>query len=154
MADSNLRPDNLWNDHYRKLENMYHNSAQINAFFKPELTIRRMEADVKIPVRSDFFHAAQSVHGAVYFKALDDAAFFAANSIVTDVFVLTLTFQLQLTRAIKEGAMTAKGRVLQNLGNQIIAESVLYDARGKEAARGSGVFVKSKVALSAEIGYC
>lgn len=49
--------------------------------------------------------------------------------------------------------MTAKGKVLQNLGNQIIAESVLYDERGKEAARGSGVFVKSKVALSPEIGY-
>ena len=143
----------LWQEHYRKLENMYLKSAQINAFFKPELKIGRMEAEVKIPVRTDFFHAAQSVHGAVYFKALDDAAFFAVNSIVTDVFVLTLTFQLQLTRAIKAGVMTAKGKVLQNLGNQIIAESVLYDERGKEAARGSGVFVKSKVALSAEIGY-
>lgn len=145
-------PD-IWDTHYRKLENMYLKSAQINAFFRPGLKISRMEAEVKIPVRPDFFHAAQSVHGAVYFKALDDAAFFAANSIVTDVFVLTLTFQVQLTRAIKGGVITAKGKVLQNLGNQIIAESVLYDDRGKEAARGNGVFVKSKVALGPEIGY-
>lgn len=100
----------IWQDHYRKLENMYHNSARINAFFKPELKIGRMEAEVKIPVRTDFFHAAQSVHGAVYFKALDDAAFFAANSIVTDVFVLTLTFQLQLTRAIKGGYNDGEGQ--------------------------------------------
>ncbi len=153
MSDSDLALANRWHEHYRKLENMYLKSAQINAFFKPGLKVGRMEAEVTIPVRPDFFHAAQSVHGAVYFKALDDAAFFAANSIVTDVFVLTLTFQVQLTRAIKGGVMTAKGKVLQNLGNQIIAESILYDDRGKEAARGNGVFVKSKVALSPEIGY-
>lgn len=145
--------DTIWDEHYRKLENMYHGKAPINDFFKPTIRISRMEAEVEIPVREDFFHAAQSVHGSVYFKALDDAAFFAANSIVKDVFVLTLTFQLQLTRAIKDGSMTARGKVLQNLGNQIIAESVLYDSRGKEAARGNGVFVKSKMPLSAEIGY-
>ncbi len=143
----------LWQEHYRKLQNMYLKGAKINAFFKPELTIDRMVAEVKIPVRPDFFHSGQSVHGSVYFKALDDAAFFAANSIVLEVFVLTLSFQLQLTRAIKEGTMTAKGKVLQNLGNQIIAESVLFDERGREAARGSGIFVKSKIALSSEIGY-
>lgn len=93
------------------------------------------------------------MHGAVYFKALDDAAFFAANSVVKDVFVLTLTFELQLTRGIRGEVMIARGQVLQNLGNQILAESILYDDRGKEAARGSGVFVKSKVALTADIGY-
>jgi uncharacterized protein (TIGR00369 family) len=143
----------IWQEHYRKLENMYHTGAHINAYFKPQLKIDRMEAEVVIAVRQDFFHAAGSVHGAVYFKALDDAAFFAANSIVTDVFVLTLTFQLQFTRAIRGGTMTAKGKVLQNLGHQIIAESILYDERGKEAARGSGVFVKGRTKLAADMGY-
>lgn len=45
------------------------------------------------------------------------------------------------------------GECLQNLGNQIIAESVLFDKGGCEAARRNGVFVKSKIALSPEIGY-
>lgn len=143
----------VWQLHYRSLENMYHKNAKINEFFHPRLTIARMEAEVKIPVVPDFFHAGGSVHGSVYFKALDDAAFFAANSIVRDVFVLTLTFQIQLTRAVRDGIMTAKGRVLQNLGNQIMAESILYDERGRETARGNGVFVKSKLPLSPEIGY-
>jgi acyl-coenzyme A thioesterase PaaI-like protein len=34
-------------------------------------------------------HSIHAVHGSVYFKALDDAAFFAVNSLVEDVFVLT-----------------------------------------------------------------
>ena len=33
-------------------------------------------------VREDFFHAAQAMHGALYFMMLDNAAFFAVNSIV------------------------------------------------------------------------
>jgi acyl-coenzyme A thioesterase PaaI-like protein len=32
-------------------------------------------AEVVIPVRQDLLHAAGAAHGAVYFKALDDAAF-------------------------------------------------------------------------------
>jgi hypothetical protein len=35
-------------------------------------------------VRPDFFHAAHAVHGSVYFKALDDAAFFAVASLVQE----------------------------------------------------------------------
>jgi acyl-coenzyme A thioesterase PaaI-like protein len=65
-----------------------------------------------IPVRPEFFHAAHAVHGSVYFKALDDAAFFAVNSLVTDVFVLTASYNLYLTRPVTEGALRAVGRVV------------------------------------------
>ena len=37
-------------------------------------------------------HAAGAVHGSYYFKVLDDACYFAANSLVSDVFVLTVSF--------------------------------------------------------------
>ena len=77
--------------HYRKLERMYL-GASINDYFRPAMTVSDGSARVVIPVRKDFFHAAGAVHGSVYFKAMDDAAFFAAASIVADVFVLTASF--------------------------------------------------------------
>ena len=35
------------------------------------------------------FHTAGAAHGTLFFKMLDDAAFYAANSLVTDRFLLT-----------------------------------------------------------------
>jgi acyl-coenzyme A thioesterase PaaI-like protein len=92
-------------DHFRRLERMYA-SAPINAYFAPHLTVSEGRAEVSIPVRPEFFHAAHAVHGSVYFKALDDAAFFAVNSLVNDVFVLTVTYNVYLTRPVTSGVMS------------------------------------------------
>jgi len=72
-------------EHYRKLEHMYA-SAPCNKYYAPTLQVGDGYAELIISVRSDFFHSAGAVHGAVYFKALDDAAFFAVSSLVDDVF--------------------------------------------------------------------
>lgn len=37
------------------------------------------EAEVSIEVGRELFHASGAVHGSVYFKLLDDAAFFAVH---------------------------------------------------------------------------
>lgn len=131
---------------------MYH-SAPVNAYFRPALTIREGEAEVEIAVRPDFFHAAAAVHGSVYFKALDDATFFAVNSLVTDVFVLTVSFNLYLTRPISQGTMRARARVAHRSRQLFLAEGELFDGEGRQIARGSGSFMKSTIALSGEIGY-
>ncbi len=60
-------------EHYRKLERMYL-AAPINAFFQPKLHIEEGWAEVRIQVRPDFHHTLGAMHGAVYFKAMDDAA--------------------------------------------------------------------------------
>jgi uncharacterized protein (TIGR00369 family) len=117
------------------------------------LTVGDGTAEVAITLRRDFFHAAHAAHGAVYFKALDDAAFFAAQSEVTDVFVLTVNFSVTLLRPLKEGVITATGRVIHKSRNLITAESHLKDARGRLAASGHGTFMRSDVALDAKIGY-
>ena len=78
-------------EHHRKLERMYA-AAPINEYFKPRLRIGDGEAEIRIVVRDDFHHSAGAMHGVVYFKALDDSTFFAANSIVEDCFVLTAHF--------------------------------------------------------------
>jgi len=77
--------------------------------------------------------------------------FFAANSLVEDVFVLTTSFNLYLTRPVSSGLMRAVGRVVNATKSQMIAESVLYDD-GREIARGSRTFLRSKIALVEEIG--
>ena len=139
-------------DHYRKLERMYA-SAPVNEYYGPRIQVSEGRAEVIIPVRPDFFHAAGAVHGMVYFKALDDAAFFAVNSLVENVFVLTVSFNVYFTRPVSEGEMKATGRVVHRSRRLYLAESNLVDSRGREVARGSGTFVRSSMSLSPEIGY-
>lgn len=139
-------------EHRRKLERMFAR-APINAFFRPELRIDDGEATLVLPVRRDFHHAAEGVHGAVYFKALDDVAFFAVNSLVEDVFVLTVSFTVYLTRPIAEGEMRAHGKVVHASRRLYVAEAELTDGEGRQIARGSGTFMKSTVRLTEEIGY-
>lgn len=139
-------------EHYRKLERMYAD-APINEYFAPKLTVSEGQAEVVIAVRKDFFHAAHAVHGLVYFKALDDAAFFAVNSLVPDVFVLTVTYNIYLTRPISEGTMRATGNVVHRSKQLFIAEAELVNDRGQQVGRGSGTFMRSTIPLTAEVGY-
>jgi len=133
-------------EHYKKLEQMYL-AAPINLFYNPTISIAEGKCEIIIDVKQDYFHAANAVHGSVYFKMLDDAAFFAANSIVEDVFVLTGSFETKFLRPISEGKLIAKGELLKNLGNKLEARAKLYDQNGKLIATGSGWFIKSKINL-------
>lgn len=140
------------NEHYRMLERMYL-QAPINDYFRPQITIGEGQAEITLPVRRDFFHAADAVHGSLYFKCLDDAAFFAVQSLVEDVFVLTVTFNVYLTRPISDGEMRAVGQVVHQSRRLFVAEAVIRDSEDQEIARGSGSFMLSSIRLSAEIGY-
>lgn len=139
-------------EHYRKLERMYL-EAPTNGYYRPTIHIAEGEARIEIPVREEFFHAAGAVHGSVYFKALDDSAFFAANSLVEEVFVLTTSFTLYLTRPISEGRLIATGRVVQASRRLWVVEARAVDAEGLQIALGSGTFMPSRIPLTPEIGY-
>jgi len=134
-------------EHFRRLERMYV-TAPFNEIFRPELTITEGEAEVSFDAGPHLHHAGNAVHGSNYFKALDDAAFFAVNSLVEDVFVLTVTFNIQLVRPISEGRMIAAGKVV-NAGRTVwVADSTLVDERGRQLGRGTGTFMRSKIALA------
>ncbi len=143
-----LPPD----EHYARLVRTYLDSPT-NAYYKPRLHIEEGSARLEIDVRKELFHAADAVHGSHYFKALDDSAFFAVNSLVTDVFVLTATFTVNLMRPISSGVLIAEGRVVNSSARLFSAESVLCDEGGRQLARGSGTFMRSRIRLSPEIGY-
>ncbi|MCG8668032.1 MAG: PaaI family thioesterase [Pseudomonadales bacterium] len=138
--------------HYRALEAMYQ-LAPNNEYYKPSLTINEGTAEISIDVKPNFFHTAGGVHGSVYFKLLDDAAFFAANSLEPEVFVLTTSFTTYITRPINSGIMIAKGKVVNKNRTQWIVESIVYDGENREIGRGNGIFVRSKNALAEIPGY-
>ena len=139
-------------DHHRRLERMYL-AAPANEYFRPEIRIDEGTAEVRLTVRPDFFHAASAVHGSVYFKLLDDATFFAASSLVDDVFVLTASFNIYFLRPISAGVMTARGTIVSRSTRLLIGEGVLTDSDGKEIARGTGTFMPSRVTLDERLGY-
>ena len=139
-------------EHFRKLERMYQ-AAPTNEYYRPVLKISRGEAELEIAVRPEFFHAAAAVHGSVYFKALDDAAYFAVNSLVTDVLVLTVSYNLYLTRPVSEGVLRARGRVVHQSRQLFLAEGELFDGESRPIARGTGSFMRSNIPLSPDVGY-
>lgn len=138
--------------HFVALENMYR-AAPINGFYRPAVDIRNAEATIEIEISEKMFHAAGAVHGSVYFKMLDDAAFFAANSLEREVFVLTTSFTTYLTRPVSSGSLRSEGRVVNRNRSQFVAEAVLYDSENRELGRGSGIFVRGKTPLSGVPGY-
>ena len=135
-------------NHFKRLERMYAH-APINTYFAPELTIEQGRAELHIQVRDDFHHAAGAMHGVVYFKALDDATYFAANSIVTDVFVLTAKFEIEFLKPVSSGQIRAIGVVKEDDGRRIQATGELYDDQNQLVGRGVGHFARSRMKLEA-----
>ena len=138
--------------HFRRLQAMYH-AAPVNRLFDSHIEIGHGRARIEMAVRPAYFHAAGAAHGAAYFKMLDDAGFFAAASLVTDVFMLTTGFNVHLTQPISGGKMIAEGRWLHGHRRVFLAEAILYNDTGDEIARGSGNFMRSRIPLSDLAGY-
>ncbi|TDR22531.1 PaaI family thioesterase [Marinicella litoralis] len=139
-------------NHFSNLQQMYL-SAPFNQLFQPTIIVSQGSSEISIELKSDYHHAAQAVHGSVYFKLLDDAAYFAANSLEPEYFMLTTSFTTYLTRPVSKGQMRAVGKVVNQNRSQMIAESVVFNSAGKEIGRGNGIFVRSKNLLSDVQGY-
>ncbi|MCS6987662.1 MAG: PaaI family thioesterase [Sphingomonadaceae bacterium] len=135
-------------EHRRRLERLYA-SAPVNRVFPSTLHLPAPgRAEIRFRVEPDHFHAAGAAHGTLYFKMLDDAAFYAAATLVDDVFVLTTQFNLVLTRPLGPGEAAAYGQWVSGHRRVLIAESRLVDASGQEVARGTGTFMRSRIALA------
>lgn len=139
--------------HYRALERLY-GSAPINAKFASSLEIlAEGSARITFDVTEESFHAAGAAHGTIYFKMLDDAAFYAANSLVSDRFLLTTGFNLHFTKPVREGQVVAEGRWISGRRRVFVAEARLVDAEGDEIGRGTGTFMRSRIPLAGLEGY-
>ena len=139
--------------HYRALERLY-GSAPINAKFESSLEILgEGSARISFDVTEASYHAAGAAHGTIYFKMLDDAAFYAANTLATDRFLLTTSFNLHFTKPVRTGEVVAEGRWVSGRKRVFVAEARLIDHEGDEIGRGTGTFMRSRIALSSLPGY-
>jgi uncharacterized protein (TIGR00369 family) len=139
--------------HWRALESLYA-SAPINQMFTSSLEIiGEGQSRITFHVEPAHFHAAGAAHGTVYFKMLDDAAFYAANTMITDRFLLTTAFNMHFTRPVHSEVIVAEGRWASGRRRVLVAEARLIDAEGEEVGRGTGTFMRSSIALSGLKGY-
>ncbi len=139
--------------HFRALESLYA-AAPINQLFDSSLEIAEPGlARIRFTIDERYFHAGGAAHGTSYFKMLDDAAFYACNSLVTDRFLLTTQFNLLFTRPLGEGPVTAEGRWISGRRRVFVADARLIDEEGEEVARGTGTFMRSRIALASLPGY-
>jgi uncharacterized protein (TIGR00369 family) len=139
--------------HFRALEALYAR-APINRLFQSALEIVEPGfARIRFEVGEEQFHAAGAAHGTLYFKMMDDAAFYACNSLVSDRFLLTTAFNLNFTRPLKRGPVVAEGRWASGRRRVLVGDARLIDAHGEEAGRGTGTFTRSHIPLSALDGY-
>lgn len=122
--------------------------------FRSKLSIAGQgAATIRFDVDDSVFHAAGAAHGTIYFKMLDDAAFYAANTLITDRFLLTTSFNLQFLRPIRGGQIRAEGRWISGRRRVLVAEARLLDHEDEEVGRGTGTFMRSQIPLSGLPGY-
>ena len=139
--------------HFRALEALYR-SAPVNDLFESRLAILEAgRSEILFTVDPQIYHAAAAAHGTLYFKMLDDAAFYAANSLVTDRFLLTTAFNLHFTKPLRSGEARAEGRWISGRRRVFVAEARIVDSEGEECARGTGTFLRSHIGLSGLPGY-
>jgi uncharacterized protein (TIGR00369 family) len=139
--------------HFRALESLYRR-APVNGLFESRLEILEQGfAKIRFEVKPELFHAAGAAHGTLYFKMMDDAAFYACNSLVTDRFLLTTAFNLLFTRPLRAGPATAEGRWASGRRRVLIGEARLIDSEGELAASGTGTFMRSQIPLTSLPGY-
>ena len=139
--------------HYRALERLYA-AAPINRVFASRLSIPgEGQSRIAFTIDPSVFHAAGAAHGTIYFKMLDDAAFYAANTLVTDRFLLTTAFNLHFTKPVRAGEVLAEGRWISGRKRVLVAEARLVDREGEEIGRGTGTFMRSRIPLSGLPGY-
>ena len=139
--------------HLAALEQLYAR-APINGLFRSTIEIPEQGlARIRFDVEETLFHAAGAAHGTLYFKMMDDAAFYACNSMVSDRFLLTTAFNLNFTRPLRSGPVIAEGRWVSGRRRVFVGEARLIDSEGEEAARGTGTFMRSHIPLAGLPGY-
>ena len=122
-------------------------SAPFNKSIKSSIKIIQGECSVEMKIQKNMHTAGDSVHGAYYFMMLDNAAFFAINSLVEDVLILTKSFEINFLKPIKSGKLIAKAKFSEKTMGNYIAIAELYDDQENLIGKGKGIFRRSKLQL-------
>lgn len=141
------------NTHLKKLENLFL-SANIQQLFPGiQIEILADATNISWSVTPSHFHGGNALHGASYFKLLDDAAYFAAAAQHTTNFLVTATYTIKFLKPIQSGLITAKGMVTQSGSKRYSSESRLFNEQGELLAEGFGIFVPTTTPWTSLSGY-
>ena len=134
------------NNHLKNLIKIY-SIAPINKFYKPKMSLSLGSSTIEIKIKRKFFNTGQSVHGSVYFKMLDDAAYFASQTCEKEFFLYTVNFEVNFIKTVSKEVIVSKGKLLKKSSNKLISKATLYGCNGEEIGYGKGIFVKSNILL-------
>lgn len=133
--------------HHLGLERMYH-AAPFNISLESMLRVSEGKSSVEATIKPTMHHAGKMMHGAYYFMLLDNATFFAANSLVRDVFLLTHGFEIEFLRPVESGKLVCTGHFKEKRTGNYIATGKLFDQSGNLIGKGTGRFRRSKIMLA------
>ena len=134
-------------EHHLRLERMYH-TAPFNLTLNSSITIHDGKSTVKARVEDYMRHAGDLMHGAYYFMLLDNATFFAANSLVRDVLLLTQGFEIKFLHPVVKGELVCEGSFKEKRMGTYIATGELFNENGDLVGLGTGRFRRSKIMLN------
>ena len=134
-------------EHYLRLEKMYH-TAPFNLSLNSTIIVNDGKSTVKARAEESMHHAGNLMHGAYYFMLLDNATFFAANSLVKDVLLLTQGFEIEFLHPVSKGELVCQGTFKEKRMGTYIATGELFNGKGELVGLGTGKFRRSKIMLN------
>lgn len=141
-------------DHFQALIALF-NAAPINQkiYESSKLKISEGRAEYFLNIESQYFHGGEALHGSVYFKMLDDTAYFAAASQETEFFLVTKNYEIDFLRPVKVERLKATAEVQNEQGREITVEARLFNEQEKLVGKGRGVFVPTSTRLESLANY-
>ena len=101
-------------------------------------------ATIQLTIHDSIINLVGIVHGAIYFKLIDDACFFAALSAKKSNFVATSNMTIHYLTPASEGVLIAHAKMITKQGRKYLCECDIKDKEGTIYAYGSGSFVEPK----------
>ncbi|RAP29451.1 hypothetical protein DID76_04140 [Candidatus Marinamargulisbacteria bacterium SCGC AG-414-C22] len=133
--------------HYSNLVKFYY-AAPINQDLKPNLVVKKGKSTLITTIQERHFHSGNAAHGSIIFKTLDDAAYFAAHSLVQSHFLVTMSLTCQFIKPVFAETITSIGHVIQHSNRFVVSEATSYNKNNDVVAHGTGRFCCSKILLS------
>lgn len=124
--------------------------APINRLYQPrDLIVRQGSASLEMPVLEQFFNGGMILHGSAFFKGLDEAAWFAANSLADKFALATTSFTTYIVRPVRSGNLQVLARVISSSKGLVVVESDMFNDSETLVARGCGTFQPTAIPIAA-----
>ena len=117
-----------------------HKNLNMNVHFGKE------SATVSMTIHESILNLVGTLHGAIYFKLIDDSCFFAALSAKESHFVATSNMTIHYVKPTSEGRLVAKARIITKRNRMYLCKSTIFNEKEDIIAYGSGSFIEPKKA--------